>query len=151
MNAALALGSVALLLLLLGVAAFGLLRRRRLERRDQRVHQLLHLADQLEADLRICRSGLQQAHAVMSLNPDLPAAGEREARHAIDAGLRSLLQQRIWIRDRSAKASQQELDNAADAMTTTRDRLEPLLRALEQARGDLDQAMREHIRREPGA
>ncbi|TNY25381.1 hypothetical protein [Fulvimonas soli] len=151
MDTPLALGIAAFFLLLVAAVGLSLLRRRRLQRRSERVHQLLRLADQLEADLRTCRNGLLQAHAVMSLNPDLPAAGEQEARQAIDAGLRSLLLQRIWIRDRSAQASQQELDSTADAMTSTRDRLEPLLRALDQARGDLDHAMREHIRREPGA
>jgi hypothetical protein len=84
----------------------------------------------------------------MSLNPDLPAASEQEARHAVDAGLRALLQQRLWIRDRSPHASQQELDEAATSMRDTRSRLQPLLKALDQAQTDLDSAMREHIRRE---
>jgi hypothetical protein len=137
-----------LLALLIVLAATALLLRRRQLQRGTSLKTLLDLADRLEADLKTCRSGLQQAHAVMSLNPDLPAASEQDAQHAIEAGLRALLQQRLWIRDRSPRASQQELDEAANSMRSTRDRLQPLLQALNQAQSDLDSAMREHLRRE---
>ena len=135
-------------LLLLSAAAVGLLWRRRLNGHMRRLQRLLDLADALEADLKTCRSGLAQAHAVMSANPDAPAASEQDAQHAIDAGLRALLQQRLWIRDHSPQASQRELDEAATSMHDTRDRLQPLLKALEQAQTDLNSAMREHLRRE---
>lgn len=147
MNPYLTLGAaacLAILILLTGVAVL----RKRENRRGGSLRDLLDLADRLEADLKTCRSGLQQAHAVMSLNPDLPAASEQEARHAIDAGLRALLQQRLWIRDRSPQASQHELDEAAASMRDARDRLQPLLQALNQAQTDLNSAMREQIRRE---
>jgi hypothetical protein len=147
-DAYLTLGVAALLALLIAALAFGTLLRRRLGRRADSVNRLLELADRLEGDLKACRSGLRQAHAVMSLNPDLPAASEQEATHAIDAGLRSLLQQRIWIRDRAPRASQAELDAAAQAMDGVRERLHPLLQALGQAQRELDSAMREHIHRE---
>jgi hypothetical protein len=140
-------GVIVLLLVAFGAGLVLLLRRRHV-RRGSSLRNLLDLADRLEADLKTCRAGLQQAHAVMSLNPDLPAASEQDARHAIDAGLRALLQQRLWIRDRSAQASQQELDEAATSMRSTRDRLQPLLQALDQAQIDLNSAMREHIKRE---
>lgn len=148
MNSYLTLGTAVLLVLLIALVATGLLLRRRQFQRGTSLNTLLDLADRLEADLKTCRSGLQQAHAVMSLNPDLPAASEQDAQHAIDAGLRALLQQRLWIRDRSPRASQQELDEAAASMRSTRDRLQPLLQALIQAQRDLNSAMREHIRRE---
>nr|WP_225737446.1 hypothetical protein [Dyella acidiphila] len=121
---------------------------RRLTRRTASLRRLLDLADRVEGDLKSCRSRLQQAHAVMSLNPDLPAASEKEAAQAVDAGLRALLQQRIWIRDRAPTASQAELDEASQAMQQTRDRLRPLLQALGQAQNELDSAMREHIRQD---
>lgn len=148
MNAYLTFALAGLLVLLIGLAGAALLLRRRLSIRGLSLTGLLDLADRLEADLKTCRAGLQQAHAVMSLNPDLPAASEQDAQHAIDAGLRALLQQRLWIRDRSPQASQHELDEAAASMRAARSRLEPLLKALEQAQTDLDSAMREHIRRE---
>jgi len=151
----LTLGSAAIAVLVISivifVAAWIALSRRRQARRTVSLQHLLDLADRLEVDLKTCRSGLQQAHAVMSLNPDLPAASEQDAQNAIDAGLRALLQQRLWIRDRSPRASQRELDEAALSMTAARNRLQPLLHALNQAQRDLNSAMREHIRREPEA
>ena len=151
MNFYLTLGPAVLLALLVAIVITALLLRRRQFRRGNSLNTLLDLADRLEADLKTCRSGLQQAHAVMSLNPDLPAASEQEAAHAIEAGLRSLLQQRLWIRDRAPRASQAELDEAARSMSDARERLRPLLQALGQAQRELDSAMREHIRREPEA
>jgi hypothetical protein len=148
LNSYLTLGTAVLLALLMALAVAALLLRRRQLQRGTSLKTLLDLADRLESDLKTCRSGLQQAHAVMSLNPDLPAASEQDAQHAIDAGLRALLQQRLWIRDRSPRASPQELDEAAASMRSTRDRLQPLLQALTQAQRDLNSAMREHIRRE---
>ena len=150
-NSYLMLGLAALVVLAAALIGMALGYRRRAERRSSSLHRLLELADRLEVDLRTCRTGLQQAHAVMSVNPDLPASSEQEARHAVDAGLRSLLQQRIWIRDQAPRASQQQLDEAVTAMNDTRDRLRPLLAALDRAQHDLDSAMREHLRREHDA
>ncbi len=139
---------VAILFILLIAALVGAFVLRRLTQRAGSLRQLLELADRLEADLKSCRARLQQAHAVMSLNPDLPAASEQEASHAVDAGLRALLQQRIWIRDHAPTASQGELDAAIRSMDQTRERLQPLLQALGQAQSELDSAMREHIRQD---
>ncbi|WP_243049282.1 hypothetical protein [Dyella sp. RRB7] len=151
MDSYLTLGLAVLLVLAVALISLALVYRRRADRRSGSLHQLLELADRLEADLKTCRAGLQQAHAVMSLNPDLPASGEQEARQAIDAGLRSLLQQRIWIRDQAPRATQQQLDQAVAAMNDTRAKLRPLLDALDRAQHDLDSAMREHLRREHDA
>lgn len=139
---------LAILFILLIAALVGAFVLRRLTQRAGSLRQLLELADRLEADLKSCRARLQQAHAVMSLNPDLPAASEQEASHAVDAGLRALLQQRIWIRDHAPTASQGELDAAIRSMDQTRERLQPLLQALGQAQSELDSAMREHIRQD---
>jgi hypothetical protein len=147
----LTLGIAALILLVIALVTWLIFTRRRQTKRTASLKHLLDLADRLEVDLKTCRAGLQQAHAVMSLNPDLPAASEQDAQIAVDAGLRALLQQRLWIRDRSPRASQRELDEAALSMRNARDRLQPLLQALTQAQRDLNSAMREHIRREPDA
>jgi hypothetical protein len=147
----LTLGAAAVVVVAIAVAAWSVSSRGRQAKRTASLQHLLDLADRLEVDLKTCRSGLQQAHAVMSLNPDLPAASEQDAQNAIDAGLRALLQQRLWIRDRSPRASQHELDEASLSMTAARNRLQPLLQALTQAQRDLNSAMREHIRREPEA
>lgn len=144
-------GAAALLGLMVVIVAVVLGQRRREWRRNASLETLLDLADRIEGDLKTCRSSLQQAHAVMSLNPDTPQASEQDARQAIDAGLRALLQQRLWIRDCSPWASQKELDDTERSMRDTRNRLKPLLQSLNQAQQDLDSAMREHIRREPEA
>jgi len=149
-NDYLRLGTAGLLVLLVVMVGLTLRLRWRQAQHTASLQRLLDMADRLEADLKTCRTGLQQAHAVISLNPDLPAASEQDAQHAIDAGLRALLQQRLWIRDRAGHASQLELDRAAHSMHDTRDRLQPLLQALTKAQHDLDSAMSEHIRREPG-
>ena len=149
MNSYLTLGvAVCFIILLLLAGGAVLVLRKRQNRRGMSIRHLLDLADRLEADLKTCRSGLQQAHAVMSFNPDLPATSEKDAHQAVDAGLRALLQQRLWIRDHSASASQGELDQAATSMGDARARLQPLLHALNQAQADLNRAMREQIRRE---
>jgi hypothetical protein len=139
---------VAVVVILVAAALTGTILSRRLARRSAALRRIMDVADQLEADLKTCRARLQQAHAVMSLNPDLPAASEQEAAHAVDAGLRALLQQRLWIRDRAPTASQGELDKAIQSMDQTRERLRPLLQALGQAQSELDNAMREHIRQD---
>jgi hypothetical protein len=144
-------GSATLFLLMVLLVGIVLSQRKRQWQRNASLQLLLDLADRIEEDLKTCRRGLQQAHAVMSLNPDLPQASEKDARQAIDAGLRALLQQRLWIRDCSPWASQQQLAETAQSMRDTRDRLKPLLQALDQAQQDLDSAMRDHIRREPEA
>jgi hypothetical protein len=139
---------LASLFILLAVALIGAFVLRRLNRRNASLRRLLELADRVEADLKACRTKLKQAHAVMSMNPDLPAASEQEAANAVDAGLRALLQHRLWIRDHAPTASQRELDAATRAMGQTRDRLRPLLQALGEAQDQLDTAMREHIRQD---
>lgn len=139
---------LAILLILLVAAMAGAFLLRQMNRRTASLKRLLELADRVEADLKSCRSKLKQAHAVMSLNPDLPAASEQEAANAVDAGLRALLLQRIWIRDRAPTASQDELDAATRTLDQTRERLRPLLQALGEAQDELDSAMREHIRQD---
>ncbi|HKT28209.1 hypothetical protein [Dyella sp.] len=147
MDTSLTIGLIALFILL-AIALGGAFLLRKLNRRNASLRRLLELTDRVEADLKSCRTRLKQAHAVMSMNPDLPAAGEQEAANAVDAGLRALLQQRIWIRDHAPTATQEELDAAAQAMGQTRDRLRPLLQALGEAQDELDSAMREHIRQD---
>lgn len=142
-----AIGALLLVVAII-VAVGGLLRHRRLRRRTLAVRHLLDDADRLEADLKECRQRLDRAHAVMAVAPGVPAAGEVNARHAIDSGLRSLLEHRLWIRDRAPTATQQELDTAVDALTQARARLEAQLRALDNAQRELDQAVRERIERE---
>lgn len=137
-----------LLLVVLAALGAALWQRRRQALHTARLQNLLDLADALEHDLKTCRSNLAQAHAVMSANPDSPGASEQDAQHAVEAGLRALLQQRLWIRDRSAQASASDFAAAATSVQHIRARLQPLLLALAQAQTALDQAIREHIRQD---
>ncbi|GAA0902512.1 hypothetical protein KR767_21130 [Luteibacter anthropi] len=138
---------VAAILVTLAFCAW-VFRHQRIRRRRGALQDLHDHADRLEADLKDCRDRLQRAHAVMSTHPELPASGEVEARQAVDSGLRALLSQRLWIRDKAPAASQRELDDAVNALVRARERLEPRLRALDDAQAALDTAVREHIHRD---
>lgn len=140
-----ALAGIILLAIVTGAWA---ITHQRSRRRHGSLQSLLDNADRLEADLKDCRDRLARAHAVMSVSPDVPAAGELEAQQAVDSGLRAVLQQRLWIRDRAPEASQRELDDAVNALVRARHQLEPRLRALDDAHAALDTAVREHIHKE---
>ncbi|TAN06278.1 MAG: hypothetical protein EPN38_08445 [Rhodanobacteraceae bacterium] len=114
--------------------------------RHQHALRTLYLeADALEHDLKECRTRLQRAHAAMSVNPNQPAAGEAEARHAIDAALRELLAHRLWLRDKADDAQQRELDTAVHAIGKVRSALGEQLRELDSAQRALETAVREKI------
>lgn len=114
--------------------------------RHQRALRTLYLeADGLEHDLKECRTRLARAHASMSINPNQPAAGETDARHAIDAALRELLAHRLWLRDEAGNANQRELDAAVSAIGKARGALGKQLQELDSAQRALDTAVREKI------
>ncbi|HET6586806.1 MAG TPA: hypothetical protein VFG67_03430 [Oleiagrimonas sp.] len=140
-----ALAIAALIVVIVIVAGVSLWRYGRLRRRHTTLRQMLDDADGLESDLKACRQRLDRAHAVMAVSPDIPVTGEDNVRQAVDAGLRSLLEHRLWIRDRAPLASQKELEGAAAAMSKARAKLESQLRALDQAQRELEQAVRKHI------
>ncbi len=143
----LALSALLLLVIVAGLALQG----RHLARsrhRTNALRSLMEKADQLESDLLECRRRLQQAHAAMDLAHGLPAPAQGNARKAVDAGLRSLLEHRLWIRDHAASASLEELRQAIHALDEAGQRMQPELAALGAAQRDLDQAVRERQQRE---
>lgn len=114
--------------------------------RHQRALRTLYLeADGLENDLKECRTRLARAHASMSMGPNQPAAGEAEARHAVDAALRELLAHRLWLRDEAGNANQRELDAAVSAIGKARGALGEQLVELDSAQRALETAVREKI------
>jgi hypothetical protein len=114
--------------------------------RHQRALRTLYLeADGLEHDLKECRARLARAHASMSMGPNQPAAGEADARHAIDAALRELLAHRLWLRDEAGAANQRALDAAVTAIGKARGALGRQLEELDSAQRALETAVREKI------
>lgn len=143
----LALGAILILVIVTGLALQGrrILRERR---RTNALKALLEHADHLEDDLLECRQRLEKAHAVMQATAGVPAPAGQDARKAVDSGLRSLLQHRLWIRDHAETASQPQLDAAVQALRQARRQMQPQLAALDRVQRDLDQAVRERIERE---
>jgi hypothetical protein len=114
--------------------------------RHQRTLRTLYLeADCIEHDLKECRNRLARAHASMSMGPNQPAAGETEARLAVDAALRELLAHRLWLRDEADNANQRELDAAVSAIGKARGALGRQLQELDSAQRALETAVREKI------
>ncbi len=118
----------------------------RLQARRRRALRALHRgADALEHDLKECRARLERAHASMNVAPGVPAAGEADARTAVDAALRELLEHRLWLRDQADDANQHQLDAAVAALDKARASLTQQLEALESAQRALETAVRERI------
>lgn len=117
----------------------------RWHRRERALRALMDGADQLEADIRECRTRLNQAHAAVNVAPQLPTAGDADARSAIDEALRDLLAHRLWIRDHVADASQAQLDTAVTALTDARHRIDQQLAALGDAQRELNAVLQEHL------
>ncbi|HJU25248.1 MAG TPA: hypothetical protein VJ722_01110, partial [Rhodanobacteraceae bacterium] len=92
-----------------------------------------------------CRVRLERAHASVNVTPGVPAAGEADARTAVDTALRGLLEHRLWLRDQAAEAGQRELDAALAALDKARASLSEHLAALDSAQRALETAVRERI------
>jgi hypothetical protein len=114
-------------------------------RRRRALRALYRGADALEHDLKECRARLERAHASMNVAPGVPAAGEVDARTAVDAALRELLEHRLWLRDQADDANQHELDAAVAALDKARATLSEQLAALDSAQRALETAVRERI------
>lgn len=126
------------------VATVAFLMHRQAHRR-RTLRSLHRSTDALERDLKECRARLERAHAAMTLAPELPAAGQTDARAAIDTALRELLAHRLWLRDNADDAGQRELDTAVSAIGKARGSLAQQLDALASAQRALDAAVRDRI------
>ncbi|HJU08939.1 MAG TPA: hypothetical protein VJ727_10725 [Rhodanobacteraceae bacterium] len=136
-----ALAGLGVIVALLAVVIF-----MRLQARRRRALRALYRgADALEHDLKECRARLERAHASMNVAPGVPAAGEADARTAVDAALRELLEHRLWLRDQADEANQHELDAAVAALDKARATLSEQLAALDSAQRALETAVRERI------
>ncbi len=136
-----ALAGLGVIVALLAVVIFMRLQ----ARRRRALRALFRGADALEHDLKECRARLVRAHASMNVAPGVPAAGEADARTAVDAALRELLEHRLWLRDQADEANQHELDAAVAALDKARATLSEQLAALDSAQRALETAVRERI------
>ncbi|HET6632365.1 MAG TPA: hypothetical protein VFG73_06615 [Rhodanobacteraceae bacterium] len=132
---------LALAIVLVLLAAFAGVRQWRWHRRERMLRALVDGADQLEGDIRECRTRLQQAHAAVSVSPQVPAAGGADARVAVDDALRDLLAHRLWIRDHAEDASQQQLAAAVEALSQARQQIDGQLSDLGDAQRELAQVL----------
>ncbi len=139
---------LALLVVVSIVAAIVILRYWLGHRREQVMLRLLRGADQLETGIKQCRLRLDQAHAAVTVSPNLPSAGSANAHAAIDKALRNLLEHRLWIRDKAPGASQTELEQAASALEQAGRNIQQQLQALQEAHQELEDAVREHQERQ---
>lgn len=106
---------------LLGIAATGLLLRRRGGRRKRAVTALLDAADGLEDRLRTARSEIEAI------------AGEHAEDPVRDA-MREMLRQRLWLREHGDQASVEDLERVRASIDDARVRIERQLARVDEAR-----------------
>lgn len=117
---------------------------RRLARRERSLRHLLDGADAMEALLHRTRERMQAMQGVLGRVPSDIAATATQASQASDepvrAGLREVLEHRLWIQRHGMAAAQPELDQACAALDQATARIAAGLRRLEHAGAELDRA-----------
>lgn len=114
-----------------------LLRERRLRAKRDLMRQILDLADELESGLRECRRHLRELPSSAANESASTAAEPADA--AVDAGLRDVLANRLWLQREGQRASVAALSQARDALAEARQTLQSQLARLADARADLDE------------
>ena len=115
----------------------------RIRRRERTVTRIMDDADAVESLLKRTRDRMGAMQRVVGRMPadiaaDAQASLESDAR--VKAGLRDLLQHRLWLQQNAGTASQAALDEAAAALERARDRIESELDRLDDAGAELDSA-----------
>lgn len=95
--------------------------RRRAGRRQRAMRQLLDAADALEARLRVARAEIE---AVVGDDIEDP----------VQAAMREMLRQRLWLREHGAEASVADLQQVRSSIDEARTRIEQQLVQIERAR-----------------
>jgi septal ring factor EnvC (AmiA/AmiB activator) len=138
--------------LVLAAIFFLLWRRKRAQgRRSQRLTHLLDLADDMERLLNVSQQKMQAMQSVVERVPsDIGAIANAalDSTDKIKAVKRDLLQHRLWIQQNGQTATQQEIDQACEALERSRDRIAQQLGALEAAGADLTLATANNLRGE---
>lgn len=115
----------------------------RIRRRERTVTRIMDDADAVESLLKRTRDRMGAMQRVVGRMPadiaaDAQASLESDAR--VQAGLRDLLQHRLWLQQNHETASQAALDEAAAALGRARERIESELDRLDDAGAELDSA-----------
>jgi hypothetical protein len=131
--------------------------RRQAQVRQRSLRRLLDLADAMESLLDRSQERLSAMHGLVTRGPNDMAAvalNSLETAPPIREAKRDVLQHRLWIKQRGADATLEELDTACAALQRARDRLAQQLDDLEAAGAALARATdaaNEAARREPAA
>lgn len=117
--------------------------RRREQARQSSLRRLLDLADAMESLLDRSQERMNALHGLVNRVPtDIAAVAlsSLESTPPIRDAKRDVLQHRLWIKQRGADATQEELDTACAALQRARDRLAQQLDELETAGSALARA-----------
>jgi hypothetical protein len=130
-----------ILLVLAGGAALWRIARRR--RRQRTLTRIMDDADTMETLLRRTRDKMGAMQNVVGRMPADIAADARaslDSDERVRAGLRDLLQHRMWLQQNVETASQASLDEAAAALERAKARIAAELDRLDNAGAELDSA-----------
>jgi hypothetical protein len=129
------------------LAVLGLWLRDRGERgRQNAIRALLDGADALESRLQECRERMQHLRDMLVVLPEEMSAQADSALQAdakVQAALKDLLAHRLWIQQRAATASLQELTRARQALDQSGTTLQAQLDRLAAIAADLQRAQTE--------
>lgn len=143
---------VALLVLVSCAVLFMLWRERQSGRRDRAIRLFLDSADALERELHQCKLRMQEMQGWVA---SLPNTGSREASDRLAAGdsvqaaLKQLLGQRLWLKDSGSTATLDELSAANERLSRSRANLATQMAKLEQMREELERASEAQARAIP--
>jgi hypothetical protein len=140
-----ALAVVAVLL----VAGIGL-RELRLRRRPRLLAAVMDEADALERELYECRTRLREIPPLVAALPpsaQLSARATLVAEPQVQAALRDLLSNRLWLKEHAATATLAELESARKALSTAKAALATQLERLADVRAELEAARSSQVTR----
>jgi hypothetical protein len=124
------------------IAALGL-REYRLRRRPRLLAEVMDEADALERELYECRTRLREIPALVAALPpsaQLSARATLVAEPQVQAALRDLLSNRLWLKEHAATATLAELESARGALATAKAALATQLDRLAEVRAELEAA-----------
>jgi hypothetical protein len=120
-----------------------ILRERELRRKPRLLAQIMDEADALEYELHECRARLREIPALVATLPpsdQLSARATLVAEPQVQAALRDLLANRLWLKENAEMATIAELESARAALAGAKAALATQLERLAGVRADLENA-----------